>query len=79
MTNVKSLGKNMKSSLIAIGIIGWAALSTNAENWPVWRGPRGDGTSLETKVPTKWSATNNIHWKTELPGIGHASPVVFGS
>ncbi|MBI2928651.1 MAG: PQQ-binding-like beta-propeller repeat protein [Verrucomicrobia bacterium] len=50
----------------------------HAEDWPWWRGPRGDGTSAETKVPIHWSATNNIAWKTEIPGVGHASPVVRG-
>jgi len=50
-----------------------------AENWPAWRGPRGDGTSLETNVPTQWSPTQNIVWKTELPGAGHSSPIVWGS
>lgn len=48
-----------------------------AENWPAWRGPRGDGTSLETNVPTVWSASNQVCWKTALPGAGHASPIVW--
>lgn len=48
-----------------------------AENWPMWRGPRGDGTSLEQDVPTVWSDTENIAWKTLMPGKGHASPVVW--
>jgi outer membrane protein assembly factor BamB len=47
-----------------------------AGDWPQWRGPRGDGTSDETSFPTKWSATENIRWKAELPGKGHSSPVV---
>jgi len=50
----------------------------HAENWPVWRGPRLDGTSLERGLPTQWSATENIAWRTELPGEGHASPIVWG-
>jgi outer membrane protein assembly factor BamB len=50
----------------------------NAENWPGWRGPRGDGSSQEQGVPTDWSPTQNITWKVELPGTGHASPVVWG-
>ncbi len=49
------------------------------ENWPGWRGPRGDGTSLEQDVPIRWSATENIAWKTPLPGEGHSSPVVWGN
>jgi outer membrane protein assembly factor BamB len=49
----------------------------SAELWPGWRGPRGDGTCIEQNVPTNWDPTNAV-WKTELPGIGHASPVVWG-
>jgi outer membrane protein assembly factor BamB len=48
-----------------------------AKNWPAWRGPRGDGTSLETRAPTEWSATRNIAWKTAVPGAGHSSPIVW--
>ena len=53
------------------------ALSLHAENWPQWRGPRLDGTSLDAAPPTQWSATENIVWKTPLPGSGHASPIVW--
>ncbi|MBW7991866.1 MAG: PQQ-binding-like beta-propeller repeat protein [Planctomycetes bacterium] len=48
-----------------------------AENWPGWRGPRGDGTSNEKNVPVKWSNTQNVIWKTPIPGKGHASPIVW--
>jgi outer membrane protein assembly factor BamB len=44
----------------------------------MWRGPRGDGTSREQSVPTQWSATNNIDWKTPTPGEGHSSPIIWG-
>jgi len=47
------------------------------EDWPMWRGPRGDGTSTEKDIPTRWDATNNIAWKVEIPGQGHASPIVW--
>ena len=49
-----------------------------AENWPGWRGPRLDGSSREKKVPVHWSGSSNVVWKTELPGTGHASPIVWG-
>lgn len=55
-----------------------AASCVLAENWPCWRGPRGDGTSLETKVPVKWSAAENIAWKTAIPGSGYSSPIIWG-
>ena len=47
-------------------------------NWPQLRGPRGDGTSLATRVPLHWSETNNIAWKVSIPGRGRSSPVVLG-
>jgi outer membrane protein assembly factor BamB len=63
------------SSLLAVLSLTAAAL---AEDWPGWRGPRGDGTSTETGVPLKWSQTENIVWKTPIPGKGHSSPVIWG-
>jgi outer membrane protein assembly factor BamB len=48
-----------------------------AENWPQFRGPRGDGTSIEKNIPTRWSQTENIAWKTPNRGTGHSSPIVW--
>ena len=53
-------------------------IALRAENWPQWRGPRLDGTSLDRTLPVQWSATENIAWRTPLPGEGHASPIVWG-
>jgi outer membrane protein assembly factor BamB len=55
-----------------------AASAVAAENWPGFRGPRGDGSSGEKGVPVTWSATENIAWKVPIPGRGHSSPVVWG-
>src|SRR5262245_31797523 len=49
-----------------------------AENWPGWRGPRGDGTSAEKDLPVSWSVKENVLWKTPLPAPGNSSPVVWG-
>ena len=49
-----------------------------AENWPGFRGPRGDGTSSEKGLPIRWDAAQNVAWKVPVPGKGHASPVVWG-
>lgn len=48
-----------------------------AENWPNWRGPRGDGTSSNTNLPVKWDSTTNVLWKIPVPGVGHSSPIVW--
>jgi outer membrane protein assembly factor BamB len=52
--------------------------AARAEDWPGWRGPRGDGTSGEKGIPTQWGRTENVAWKTPLPGKGHSSPIVVG-
>ncbi|HID21196.1 MAG TPA: hypothetical protein EYP14_02195, partial [Planctomycetaceae bacterium] len=56
------------------------APAARAENWPCWRGPRGDGSSLERNVPLHWDGRTGRHvvWKTAVPGEGHASPIVWG-
>jgi len=64
--------------IAVILLASFSSLASFAENWPCWRGPRLDGTSLETNVPLHWSATSNVIWKIELPGSGHASPIVYG-
>ncbi|MHC4229708.1 MAG: outer membrane protein assembly factor BamB family protein [Planctomycetota bacterium] len=65
---------------LCLGLMFVAAWSGRAlgENWPAWRGPRGDGTSLEKNVPVEWSTTENVLWKVPIPGKGHASPIVWG-
>ncbi len=50
----------------------------HAEEWPGWRGPRGDGTSLESGVPLEWGPKKNVRWKVAIPGIGHSSPAIWG-
>lgn len=49
------------------------------DNWPQWRGPRGQGVSDEKNLPLEWSPTKNIKWKTAIPGRGHSSPIVWGN
>jgi outer membrane protein assembly factor BamB len=47
-------------------------------NWPGFRGPTGQGSSEASGLPVKWDSSENIAWKTKLPGPGASSPVVFG-
>ncbi len=68
-----------RRSLLAAFLFLLLALAAplRAENWPCWRGPRLDGTSIEKNLPVHWSATSNVVWQTALPGVGHASPIVW--
>jgi outer membrane protein assembly factor BamB len=49
-----------------------------ADNWPQWRGPNGNGVSAEKSLPIEWDQSKNVVWKAELPGQGGATPVVWG-
>jgi outer membrane protein assembly factor BamB len=48
-----------------------------AQNWPGFRGPYGDGTSPETNLPVKWDSVTNVLWKVRVPGTGYSSPIVW--
>jgi len=67
----------MKRILALAILLANSANTSKAEFWASWRGPRGDGTCIEQDVPTNWDPAGAI-WKTEIPGQGHASPIVWG-
>jgi outer membrane protein assembly factor BamB len=50
---------------------------TSGENWSHWRGPAGNGSSLDATPPLEWSATKNVKWKVPVPGRGSGSPVIW--
>lgn len=47
-------------------------------NWTQWRGPYETGVAPAGNPPLEWSETKNIKWKAEIPGIGHATPIILG-
>ena len=54
------------------------ASSAFAENWPQWRGPKGDSTSAEQNLPLAWSEDRGIAWKAEIPEWGDSTPAIWG-
>ena len=50
----------------------------DTENWPQYRGARSDGIAEGRTLPERWSTTENVVWKTDIPGWGWSSPVVWG-
>ncbi len=69
-----------RQSLFMILCLGWgAADNLRAEDeWPQFRGPDGQGHATVKGLPVHWSETENVTWKTEIPGEGHSSPVISG-
>jgi outer membrane protein assembly factor BamB len=67
-------------SLAVIAALGIALWTSDpllaAEDWPQFRGTDGQGHSLERGLPIEWSETQNVRWKTPVPGAGWSSPVV---
>lgn len=47
-----------------------------AQHWPQFRGPDGDGIAKTQSAPIQFSETENLTWRTELPGRAWSSPVV---
>ena len=51
----------------------------SAQNWPQFRGP--DMTAVvadDPQLPETWNATDNVAWRTPIPGLGWSSPIVWG-
>lgn len=58
-------------------IVSLLIATSQAEQWPGWRGPRHDGTSTAQALPLTWSVDKDIAWKTKIEGIGHSSPIIW--
>src|SRR5258708_846261 len=66
--------------VLFLGLVWGTAQSVQAdENWPMFRGPQGTGVVEAGDLPEKWSATENVEWKVEIPGRGWSSPIVWGN
>lgn len=53
-------------------------LSEYEKNWPQWRGPYANGVAPAGNPPIEWNENKNVKWKVEIPGKGHATPVIWG-
>jgi outer membrane protein assembly factor BamB len=59
--------------------VGGNLLAVSSTDWPWWRGPQRDGIAPAGQtVPLTWSETENVVWKSPVPGRGHGSPTVVG-
>ena len=69
-------------SLIGLIVIGAACAQqpsqATEENWPQWRGPYQNGVSDAKNLPTTWSGSENIVWKTPLPAWSGGTPIIWG-
>ena len=66
---------NARARLVPV-MLAAAVLTAQAEDWPQFRGPTGQGHSTERGLPLEWSETRNVAWKSALTGTGWSSPSV---
>ncbi|MHC4406096.1 MAG: outer membrane protein assembly factor BamB family protein [Planctomycetota bacterium] len=59
--------------------IAGVSLLLMAADWTRFRGPAAQGTSDDAGAPASWTATENVVWKTALPGFGASSPITCGN
>ncbi|MGD0517894.1 MAG: hypothetical protein ABSA26_10205, partial [Thermoguttaceae bacterium] len=75
----------MRRNIILV-VFGTLLASLNAyfslaadDNWPQFRGPGARGIAAGANLPDQWSDTENVAWKTDIPGLGWSSPIVWGN
>ena len=48
------------------------------DDWPAWRGIDGRNVATIDTFPLKWDPSHHEGWKTAIPGIGNATPIIWG-
>jgi outer membrane protein assembly factor BamB len=69
----------MKSLVLLVLFL--SSTTINAQNWPSFRGPNASGVAEGTNPPITWDLekSQNVLWKTNIPGLSHSSPIVWGN
>ena len=71
----------LTAMLLLLAFVSFSPLTNAAAgdpNWAQWRGPDSQGISTEKNLPTEWSETKNVLWKTAIPGLGYSQPIIWG-
>jgi outer membrane protein assembly factor BamB len=64
---------------VVLSLAAASSVVVSGADWPHWRGPNGTGSTVETGLPVKWSATENVAWKAPIAGLGVSTPIVSGT
>ncbi|MGQ0737366.1 MAG: outer membrane protein assembly factor BamB family protein [Acidobacteriota bacterium] len=58
-------------------VLVFGAILPAAEQWPQFRGANAGVVADDPALPDTWSETENVSWKTPIPGLAWSSPVVW--
>jgi len=70
-----------RSSAILLSLLSVACPAVAQTNWPSFRGPNATGIAVGPETASTWTTnkSDNILWKTPIPGLGHSSPIIWGN
>src|SRR5688572_33439165 len=60
-----------------LAVLSWTRVAAT-DQWPQFRGPSAGVADDDPALPDTWSETENVMWKTAVPGLGWSSPVIWG-
>ena len=66
----------MRAIVLVLALSGIGIFAKDDE-WTRFRGPNGTGHGQAKGLPVQWT-DKDYAWKVKLPGVGHASPVLWG-
>ncbi|HEV8189016.1 MAG TPA: PQQ-binding-like beta-propeller repeat protein [Pyrinomonadaceae bacterium] len=71
----------MTRTVLFLSVLALSSITIRAQNWPSFRGPNASGVAEGTNPPTSWDIekSQNVLWKTRIPGLSHASPIIWGN
>ena len=67
----------MNRSICCAALVLAVCTTAHSQNWTQWRGPDGNGVSLDQHVPLEWDESKNIVWTCRLEGWGTSTPAVW--
>lgn len=68
----------MRKSIVLALALASSIVTLHAENWPQWRGPQRNGLSAEKNLPVKWSETDGVAWRLQMPALSGSTPIIWG-
>jgi len=67
----------IRAAIVVIGVTLLTLTGAATDQWPQFRGPAAGVIPDDPALPETWSETENVVWKTTIPGLGWSSPVVW--
>lgn len=68
----------LRSFILSVCVLSLVANADGQTNWPQFRGEGARGIADNGNLPDRWTTTENVAWKTDIPGRGWSTPIVWG-